>query len=291
MIFPEMSEADFAALKDDIKEHGQRDPVIVFQNQILDGRHRYRACRELGIEAKTEEFVGDDPVAYVVSKNLKRRHLDTSQRALVAARLANLRDGQRADYALQSAGESPNGAGSSIELPAPLAQDAAAELFNVGVASVKRASAVLKNGVPELTTALDRGDLSVAAAAEVAKLPAEEQRKLVQEGTKALKRKAATIRKHKKRRSPNSLHSKPRAAEPEVLRLIRNVEELVSQLDSMTGFEVMSLEQRNDIGEQLNDLGSILNRCARRYLCIPAEAENTPDGAQEGIRTAATPAI
>ncbi|HMF11448.1 MAG TPA: ParB N-terminal domain-containing protein [Gemmataceae bacterium] len=149
-IFPEMSESDFAALKDDIKEHGQRDPVIVFQNQILDGRHRYRACRELGIEARTEEFIGDDPVAFVVSKNLKRRHLDESQRALVAARLANLPKGRPTEN-------------SSID-PLSVSQPLAAKTLNVSVPSVKRAAVVLNHGVPELTASVEQGDVSVRAS-------------------------------------------------------------------------------------------------------------------------------
>jgi ParB-like chromosome segregation protein Spo0J len=230
-IFPEMSEPDFASLKEDISEHGQRDPVIVFQNQILDGRNRYRACQELGIEAKTEEFVGDDPVAFVVSKNLKRRHLNESQRASVAARLANLRDGQRADYALQSAGESPDGAGSSIELPAPVTQDAAAELLNVSVASVKRAAAVQKNGVPELSNAMARGDVSVAAAAEVAALPAEEQQKIVDEGSVAVKRAASSIRR--KHSPANDTKGNHDAVEPDARDLIREVRGFKERLDTM----------------------------------------------------------
>ena len=38
-------------------------------------------------------FVGDDPVAFVVSANLRRRHMDENQRAMVAAKLANLPHG------------------------------------------------------------------------------------------------------------------------------------------------------------------------------------------------------
>lgn len=79
--FPAMDDADYQALKDDIEYHGQREPIIVFDGMVLDGWHRYRACLDLGIEPTQFGFGGDDPVAFVKSQNLHRRHLTGSQRA------------------------------------------------------------------------------------------------------------------------------------------------------------------------------------------------------------------
>lgn len=81
--FPSMNEADYLALKDDIDEYGQREPIIMFEGMVLDGWHRYRACVEIGIEPTKFNFAADkeDPVAFVLSHNLHRRHLSASQRA------------------------------------------------------------------------------------------------------------------------------------------------------------------------------------------------------------------
>lgn len=80
--FPAMSADDFQALKDDIESNGQREPVIVLDGMVLDGWHRYRACTELGLKVTQFTFpAGDDPVAFVLSHNLHRRHLTASQRA------------------------------------------------------------------------------------------------------------------------------------------------------------------------------------------------------------------
>jgi hypothetical protein len=165
-IFPAMTAAEFGALKADIASHGLREPLWLYQGQILDGRHRARACSDLGIEPDVQEYAGDDPVAFVVSLNLHRRHLDTSQRALVAARLATNTHGgdRRSDQA--------------ANLPV-VSQPEAASLLNVGERSVRSARTVLDEGIPELVAAVERGELAVSTAAEIAELPAAEQVALI----------------------------------------------------------------------------------------------------------------
>ncbi len=59
----------------------------------MDGVNRWRACRALGITPKTVEYRGDNALGYVVSANLAGRHLDESQRAMIAAKIAILKHG------------------------------------------------------------------------------------------------------------------------------------------------------------------------------------------------------
>jgi hypothetical protein len=79
--FPAMSAEDFQALKDDIEVNGQREPIMLFEGMVLDGWHRYRACVDLGLKPQQFTFTDKDPVAFVLSTNLHRRHLSASQRA------------------------------------------------------------------------------------------------------------------------------------------------------------------------------------------------------------------
>lgn len=83
--FPPMSDADFASLSEDIKVNGLRDPITRFEGMILDGWHRFQACAELAIEPRYVDFKDGDPASFVLSKNLHRRHLSASQRAVAVA--------------------------------------------------------------------------------------------------------------------------------------------------------------------------------------------------------------
>jgi N6-adenosine-specific RNA methylase IME4/ParB-like chromosome segregation protein Spo0J len=177
-IFPLVEGAEFDELVADIREHGLHEPIVVYEDKILDGRNRYRACLAAGIDPTFTAYTGDDPVAYVVSLNLRRRHLDESQRAMVAAKLATLKLGDN-----QHSEGLPIGRSS--------------ELLNVGERPVARAREVQEHGTPELVSAVERGAVSVSAAADVATLPVQEQREIVARGEGEILRAAQDIRARK----------------------------------------------------------------------------------------------
>jgi N6-adenosine-specific RNA methylase IME4 len=160
-LFPLIEGAEFDELVADVGAHGVQEPAWVYQGQILDGRNRYRAAQAAGVPCPTRSYEGDDPIGFVISMNLKRRHLSESQRAMVAAKLATLRDGQRAD------------------LVEGLPIGRASALLNVGERSVARAREVQVQGVPELIRAVETDEVSVSAAADIATLPIEEQRAIL----------------------------------------------------------------------------------------------------------------
>jgi N6-adenosine-specific RNA methylase IME4 len=174
-IFPLVEGAEFDELVADIREHGLHEPIVVYEEKILDGRNRSRACEAAGIEPNYTVYTGDDPVSYVVSLNLRRRHLDESQRAMVAAKLATLKLGDN-----QHSEGLPIGRGS--------------ELLNVGARSVARAREVQEHGAPELVRAVERGEVSVSAAADVATLPESEQQEIVARGEREILQAAVEIR-------------------------------------------------------------------------------------------------
>ena len=155
-IFPLLEGAAFDALVADIAEHGLLEPVMLDGNKILDGRNRYRACKAAGVPCRfrllSDTGALADPLKYVISLNVKRRHLSESQRAMAGAKLATMPQGSRTDLA-------------SIDARSDAE---AAALMNVGEATIERAKAVRAHGIPELIAAVEQDMIAVSAAAKLA---------------------------------------------------------------------------------------------------------------------------
>lgn len=86
-VWPMMDEAKLHELADDIRKNGQLVPVWLYEEKILDGRNRWAACLIAGVEPKTKEYTGDEPTAFAVSLNDRRRHMNKGALAAVAAEL------------------------------------------------------------------------------------------------------------------------------------------------------------------------------------------------------------
>ena len=72
-----------------IGENGLLEPIAVWRGEVIDGRHRLRACLEAGVEPRFSQLEdATDPVQYVLARNEARRHLDESQRAVAAYKLS-----------------------------------------------------------------------------------------------------------------------------------------------------------------------------------------------------------
>lgn len=181
-LFPMLAPADAEALRADIAANGLREKIVIFEGKILDGRNRYLALygfddRELPPEGDElwlttfRRFVpvqDGDPLAWVLSKNLHRRHLTDSQRAMVAARLEHFRHGGRRGADDQDA---------NLRLD----RQSAAETLHVSERSVNSAAKVRDHGAPELVAKVDAGEVAVSAAAEIATLPVTEQLRILRE--------------------------------------------------------------------------------------------------------------
>ena len=172
--FPMMEGDDYEGLKQDIKAHGVRHPVVTFENKILDGRNRKKAAQELGIPAPERKFDPEtegDPAAFVASENLHRRHMDRTALTLAAERLATAMAGRPRKNVSADNDDATEQAVTVKE---------AAALLGVAEPSVRKVRKVRKDAIPEVQAAMDDGHLTPTAAVNMSRKPAEEQKKIME---------------------------------------------------------------------------------------------------------------
>ena len=185
-LFPPMAEEDLAQLVDDIAANGQREPIATLDGQVIDGRNRQAACERLGLVPDYEEFTGDDPLAFVLSRNLHRRHLTESQRAMVAASLVTMERGMN-----QHSPQSENGG--SANLPTR----EAARRLSISERAVAAARSIRKHGAPALVDAIRDGRVTVHTGEALKALPDPEVHRLLAKGDKAVLDTAKALRTEK----------------------------------------------------------------------------------------------
>lgn len=129
--FPLISDEETQQMADDIAKNGLLEPLVVLDGKILDGRNRYNACKLAEFKLRPsdvvdyeEEYEGEDPVVFVISKNIRRRHMTVGQRASVAAELYKRMakgDGTTAKERVKKVATAAGVAASSVEQAAHLA--------------------------------------------------------------------------------------------------------------------------------------------------------------------------
>lgn len=156
-VIPKATDAEYAQLVLDIKRNGLIHPVVTFNGEILDGRHRWNACKELDIAPKYIEYLGNDPLRYVLSANVKRRHLTDSQRAMISAKLSE-------ESTVGGDRKSDHCRNSDNDL---VSQSESSQLLGVSRDTTIKAKKVLDSGNEELIAAVDKGHVAVSDAVKV----------------------------------------------------------------------------------------------------------------------------
>jgi hypothetical protein len=259
---------------------------------IVDGRNRYRACVQAGLfkakstygahfEAKAKSTYGaheanrlKEPyskyfavlpdnveiVAYVVSKNLLRRHLDESQRSVVAAKLANMRQGERTD-------REP-----SANLR-KVSQVDAARMLSVSERTVTDAAKVLKKATPEIVQAVEIGKLKVSQAAAAADLNPADQVEVANAAMRGDK-KGATGKIKNGAKQATAAKARMKIEPPQSplnadeITAIENLKQAVSALAALYAKHVTHKNGTNSVAGFLIDVVPLENvRAAAQFLC------------------------
>jgi len=167
MIFPMMGEDEFQALKEDIQANGLLEPIwIDADGKIIDGRNRHKACIETNTPMKFKVWNnGQSLVSFVVSLNLKRRHLSASQRAACALDIKPILEEEARKRQIANLKQ-------GVEFPVPEliperengeSRDQAGKMFGVSGRYVSDAEAV-KEKAPDLFEQVKAGEISLTQA-------------------------------------------------------------------------------------------------------------------------------
>jgi len=225
-----LDDEELADLAADIRDNGQREPVLLYDGRILDGRNRWRACQIADVPCRTEDAAvasDEEALALVVSLNVHRRHLTESQRAMVAARMLPIYEAQAKERQRE---------GGRHKVPANLPEPAgarearahAARSVNVSSRSVQTAKRVLQSADPAVVAAVDSGRLAVSGAASLVKQPADTQRRAVDMVTrgKAKNARAALAALERERRVQTAPKATPQSVRLDVGDAVEWLEDL-----------------------------------------------------------------
>ncbi len=152
-MFPVMLDEELTELAEDIKAEGLRQPILLLDGKIIDGRNRYLACVRAEVPPRFKVFTGDAK-SLVKSLNIFRRHLTDQQRAVLAAELVTKKSG---------------------DAIASLSARKAAKVFQVKHDSINRAVKVKEKGSVALRRKVANGSISLSRAAKIADKPKSEQ--------------------------------------------------------------------------------------------------------------------
>ncbi len=156
-LFPRMVSTEFKALVSDIKEHGLREPIVLHDGLILDGGNRYRACVQAGVDPAFTTFANGNPVSFVLSANLHRRHMTAGQQAAIVA--------SAQDWANAQAVGRPNKSGNVTGLPDYGLDTVAKRAAQSGASDkTQRQADKVAKADPELAAQVAHGEVSLPEA-------------------------------------------------------------------------------------------------------------------------------
>lgn len=182
--YPLLTGQELEEFERDVAACGIRVPIVLYEDQILDGRNRFLAAKKANLGVPAVEYLLANPTAAVFSLNDMRRHMPTGARALIAAEKANAIAGRNRARLHDNEIERVTAA-------------QAGRVLGVSERTVKTAKPIVDAGSVALKQSVRSGDVPVHHAAEVAALPKDEQTEIVARGKKEIIETAKRLRAEK----------------------------------------------------------------------------------------------
>lgn len=190
---------DLAGLAASIAAHGLLQPIGVSKNrELIFGERRLRACRDvLGWDKIKAEVLDIEAIAFGEhDENMLRKEFAPTERVRIAEKIRETITERRGRplNPIEGIALPATGLPKGIETREIVAKKAG---FS-GAFLYEAAKNVEAHGVQELIQMMDTGEVSISAAAVVAKRSAEEQMEIVSQGAAAVARHAASFRQAKR---------------------------------------------------------------------------------------------
>lgn len=192
-IMPFIEDEDWEEFKQSVKngaESGTLESIELLDGKIIDGRNRWCALTELGIDPNkfcVAKLGISDPVQYVLDRNLGgRRQLTKSQLGMVAAKVTNLRAGSN-QHSAKTGEVPPNGGTSNQQISGKSDNSttkSVSDSLGVSARTIERSRDVLRKGSSSLVEAVSSGVITVNKAVDLinAVESKEEQNRIIAEG-------------------------------------------------------------------------------------------------------------
>jgi len=211
-LLPKLTEAEFEELKESIRKDGLHYALAINKDgTILDGHHRFRACKELGIEPRVEVKEFENALLekkFVIESNLKRRHLNKFQRARLVLPLLEIEKeiARERQWHINSDGSAQNCAESTKKQHKPLTEEqkqkrriklkekrdrqkalgilpkkpkrattVVAKKAQIGERTLEKAKAIMESGTAEIQQRVENNEMSIDYAYKMVKRRNEEQ--------------------------------------------------------------------------------------------------------------------
>ena len=191
---PPLSDMEFEKLKTSIQTQGydEAKPIVLWKeypDTIVDGHHRYKICRELGIEpsyvVKSFESL-DKAILYTLHRQTEQRNLSAAQLVEIAEQMIPLEE----KIKMEEEARAHQGARTDLSDPkSPMLESKKiavkiAEKAGVSPRTVYRVHNVKEKGASEVKELMSKGELSAKAADDFVRIvpSKEEQTKIVENG-------------------------------------------------------------------------------------------------------------
>lgn len=215
---------EYEALERSILAEGCRDALVLWGNVLVDGHNRYRICQQHGVPFQTVHNTAfqslEDVQLWMIDQHLGRRSISDFQRGVLALRKREIITQRRAAAAAavqaaqtQSSPEDstapwegktdPAVAQTLAQLPkvpdqALDTREALARAARLSPSQVKQIETIQQQAAPEVVSAVKTGELSLSAAATLARLPLPEQQAAAEQGAQGLKEAVKRVRQAQK---------------------------------------------------------------------------------------------